>query len=111
MYGVLLRALLGWLGFRLAYDGCFCLLFFVAQDIENLTHSMETLSVVVEKFSRGRQSLAAMTPENEGKKCLVPITASVCSARAWTSFCISLVTCLFPPFFVSVVRSGDNGPY
>jgi len=38
---------------------------------------METLATVVEKFSRGRQSLAAMTPENEGKKCLVPITASL----------------------------------
>lgn len=39
---------------------------------------MNTLATVVEKFSRGRQSLAAMTPANEGKKCLVPITSSVC---------------------------------
>ena len=48
------------------------------QDIEHLTQSMETLAAVVEKFARGRESLSAMKPENEGRKCLVPITDSVC---------------------------------
>ena len=85
----------------------------VAQDIENLTHSMETLAAVVEKFAVGRQSLSAMTPENEGRKCLVPITESVCPTLACSSKAAdksaSVITALLVLFtFMLTAVCGSN---
>jgi len=56
------------------YSSTLCSLFLVLQDFTSLNRNMEMLQNALERYSDSRNVVSHLTPEDDGKEMLVPLT-------------------------------------